>query len=237
MILNIISSNFLQICCNPHGTRVIQKLIFCLSSEKNKNYFYELIKPLITTLLKDLNGTYIVQKFAIQNMKEYGLKIYDIIIENSTELCKNRHGCCVIQKYIEVRDPIMIPKLLDKLIEDSLELITNQFGNYVIQTILSIGDKKYGNILANKITPNVVYYAKEKYSSNVVEKCLQYCDGENFEKLIESIQKEDNLTDLMLDEHGNYIVQKVLSLSSIEKQNIMLRIIEKLFDKLKMLPL
>ena len=236
IILTIISPSFFQISCNNYGTRVMQKLIFYLNSEKNKQYFYELITPLIYPLLKNLNGTFIVQKFAVQNMKNYGIKIHDIIIENSTELCKNRHGCSVIQKYIETRESTMIPKLLDKLIEDSLLIITDQFGNYVIQTILSIGDKKYGNILADKISTNIVYYAKDKYSTNVVEKCFEYCDGEHFNNLLASVQKKENMIELMLDEHGNYIVQKALSLSPPNVQKIMLDIIKGLFDKLKKLP-
>ena len=37
----------------------------------------------------------------------------------------------------------------------------------------------------------------------------------------------------MLDEHGNYIVQKALSLSTPNMQKIMLNVIESLFDKLR----
>ena len=130
----------------------------------------------------------------------------------------------------------MLPGLIDKLIEDSLLLIIDQFGNYVIQTILLIGDKKYGNKLAEKISSNVVFYAKHKYSSNVVEKCFDYCDGINLQILMNNVQKKENLIKLILDEHGNYVVQKVLSLSSSKKQRAMLSIIKTLFDKLKNLP-
>ena len=235
-ILTIISPSFYEISCNSHGTRVLQKMIGLLSNPVIKNYFFDLVKPIVTPLLKDLNGTYIVQKFATQNMNDYGLRINAIIIENSSELCTHRHGCCVIQKYLETRDQTMIPALIDKLIEDSLLLIIDQFGNYVIQTILLMGDKKYGNMLAEKICPNVVFYAKHKYSSNVVEKCFDYCDGIYLKNLMSNVQRKENLIKLMLDEHGNYVVQKVLSLSPSKKQKAMLAIIKTLFDKLKNLP-
>jgi hypothetical protein len=235
-LLTIISPSFYEISCNSHGTRVLQKMIGLLSSPIIKNYFYELVKPIVTPLLKDLNGTYIVQKFATQNLTEYGLKINAIIIENSSELCTHRHGCCVIQKYLETKDQTMIPALLDKLIEDSLLLIVDQFGNYVIQTILLMGDIKYGNKLAEKISPNIVFYAKHKYSSNVVEKCFDYCNGIYLKNLMNNVQKKENLTKLILDEHGNYVVQKALSLSSPKKQKNMLGTIKTLFDKLKTLP-
>ena len=235
-LLTIISPSFYEISCNSHGTRVLQKMIGLLSSPIIKNYFYELVKPIVAPLLKDLNGTYIVQKFATKYLTEYGLKINAIIIENSSELCTHRHGCCVIQKYLETKDQTMIPALLDKLIEDSLLLIVDQFGNYVIQTILLMGDKKYGNKLAEKISPNIVFYAKHKYSSNVVEKCFDYCNGIYLKNLMNNVQKKENLTKLILDEHGNYVVQKALSLSSPKKQKSMLGTIKTLFDKLKTLP-
>ena len=51
-----------------------------------------------------------------------------------------------------------------------------------------------------------------------------------------SVQQKDNLVNLILDEHGNYIVQKVLSLENSNGQISMLEIIKESFDKLKDLP-
>ena len=232
-ILKIITPNFFEICCNTHGTRVLQKMVEFSTAPSVKKYFFELLKPLITPLLKQLNGTFVVQKFAEVNSKEYSKEINQIIVENSPVLSTHRHGCCVIQKYLELKDPTMTPNLLDKLIDNCLLLIVDQFGNYVIQTILLMGDKKYGNRLAEKIAENVVYYAKHKYSSNVVEKCFDFCDGIYLQNLMSNVQKKDNLTELILDEHGNYVVQKVLSLSDLNVQRAMLRIIVPLFEKLK----
>jgi len=231
-ILKIITPQFFEICCNNHGTRVLQKFIDCSKTVKVKNYFYFLLKPLITPLLKELKGTFIVQKFAEVN-KEYEHEINQIIVENSHDLATHRHGCCVIQKYLELNDPIMTPLLLDKLIENCLLLIVDQFGNYVIQSILLMRIKKYGNKLAEQISQNVVYYAKHKYSSNVVEKCFDYCDGIYLNNLMMNVQKKENLRELILDEHGNYVVQKVLRLSDPKTRKDMLKMIISLFDKLK----
>ena len=170
------------------------------------------------------------------NANNYGVILNSIIIENSSELCTHRHGCCVIQNYLETKDPAMLPNLVDKLIEDCSLLIIDQFGNYVIQTILLMGERIYGNKIAEKITPNIVFYSKHKYSTNVVEKCFDFCNGIYFKNLLSSIQKKENLVKLILDEHGNYIVQKVLSLSTLKKQTAMLSIIKTLFDRLKTMP-
>ena len=234
-ILQIISKNFFEICINTYGTRVLQKIIECLKTPKLSNYFFQLIKPLVTPLLKELNGTFVVQKFANIH-KKYSNEINEIIVENSPVLSTNRHGCCVIQYYLDIKDPIMTPNLLDKLVENCLLLIIDQFGNYVIQSILLMGNKNYGNKLAEKISENVVYYAKHKYSSNVVEKCFDYCDGNYRMNLMVNVQKKENLIELILDEHGNYVVQKVLLLSPPATQKKMLKLIVPAFEKLKRFP-
>ena len=51
-----------------------------------------------------------------------------------------------------------------------------------------------------------------------------------------NVQKKENLADLILDEHGNYVVQKVLSLSDENTRRTMLKQIVPLFDKLKNFP-
>ena len=232
-ILNAISSKFYDISCNSHGTRVLQELIELIKTEELRKLFYDLIEPKVSELLKDLNGTYIIQKFVNLNLSNYGIKINSIIIDNSIELCSNKHGCCVIQKYLETRDPNMIPQLIYKLLNGFPRLIIDQFGNYVIKTILLINIPEYSNRIGEYILTNVIYYSKHKYSSNVVEKCFEFCKGIVLNKLILKVQDERNLRELITDEHGNYVVQKVLSITNIKKRKEMLYIIKGLFPLLK----
>ena len=231
-ILKIISSYFLDICNNFYGTRVIQKIIDNLKTPKVRNYFYQLLKPNIIDLFKLLNGTFVVQKFSSMYL-DYINEISEIIVKSSHILSTHRHGCCVIQKYLGLNDPYFVHKLIEKLLEKSLLLITDQFGNYVIQTILKKNNKHYGNNLAEKIADNFVYYAKHKYSSNVVRKCLDCCDGIYLSNLINIVKKSENLIELILDEHGNYIVQKVLMLSNPLIQKQMLKSLKPNLNKLK----
>ena len=232
-ILHVISPEFYEISCNSHGTRVLQQLIELIQTDELSKLFYMLIKPKVCELLKDLNGTYIVQKFVNLNLKDYGIHINSIIIDNSVELCRNKHGCCVIQKYLETRDPNMIPKLIYKLLDGFSNLITDQFGNYVIKTILMINNPEFSNRIGEYISTNIIYYSKHKYSSNVVEKCFDNCKGIVLSKLISFVQEEQNLRELIIDEHGNYVVQKVISISNMKKRKEMLRIIKGLFPILK----
>ena len=231
-ILNIISNNFLEICNNIYGTRVIQTIIDFLKTPKVINFFYQLLKPKIVDLLKEVNGTFVVQKFS-KVFKEYANEINDIIINYSHILSTYRHGSCVLQNYLDLNDSYLVPKLIDKLIENCLLLIVDQFANYVIQAIYKKNNIKYGNKIAEKIVENIVYYSKHKYSSNVVQKCFDYCDGIYLLNLIKNVQKRENLIELIFDEYGNFVVQKVLKLSSPIMQKQMLKVIKANINKLK----
>ncbi len=231
-ILNLISHDFLEICNNIFGTRVIQTIINNLKTPKVKDYFYQLLKPKIIELFKVLNGTFVVQKFS-QIHTNYKNEISDIMINGCHILSTHKHGSCVIQKYLELNDSYLVPKLIDKLLDQSLVLIVDKYANYVIQTILKKNNKNYGNKFAEKIKDNVVYYAKNKYSSNVVRECLDCCDGIYLLNLISNVQQRDNLIELILDEHGNYIAQKVLILSTPIMQTKMLKIIKENLNRLK----
>ena len=127
----------------------------------------------------------------------------------------------------------MLPQLIYKLLDGFKSLITDQFGNYVIKTILFIGNPEYNNRIGEYISMNVVSYSKHKYSSNVVEKCFDFCQGFYLNKLIFLVQQENNLKELILDEHGNYVVQKVLSISNMKKKKEMLSVIKSLFPLLR----
>lgn len=59
-------------------------------------------------------------------------------------------------------------------IEKHLEiLLEDPFGNYVIQHIIDIYFQ-YGEIfnIIYKILNNVIYFSNQKFSSNVIEKCI-----------------------------------------------------------------
>ena len=232
-IIYIFSPHFFDIGANPHGTRVLQQLINYLSSPFLIESFLSAMTPFIVPLLKELNGTHVVQRFTFV-YPSYAPYVNNIIVENSPILATHRHGCCVVQKYLETSTGEMLHMLLEKLVCNCLMLIIDQFGNYVIQSILLMNNRDCGNAIAMRITDNVCYYAKHKYSSNVVEKCFDYCDGIVKQKLLYTLMRPEAISDLILDEHGNYVIQKVISLVDPASRKMMLSQIIPLFGKLKM---
>ena len=220
-ILTLISNNILDIGSNSHGTRVIQYLISFLNQNDLSNYFFNIIKQYVIPLLKELNGTHIIQKF-LNDFPNFQDLIDDIIIVNCSSLAMHRHGCCVLQKFLESSKGEKREKLIKYLINDCEKLIIDQFGNYVIQSILLLNDVIICNKIVEIIIKNPSFYSKHKYSSNVVEKSFDYCDDNIKNKLIEILSNKEIICDLMLDPHGNYVIQKALSCAEKKVQDIMI---------------
>ena len=233
-LLKILSTNILDIGANSHGTRVIQHIINFLKTPELIQYFITIIQPYVIPLLKELNGTHIIQKFNTDYPK-YSNIINKIVIDNCESLATHRHGCCVLQKYLDSPDKEMKRNLINSLIDKCLVLIIDQFGNYVMQSVLLLNDVEASNAIASKLVENAAYYSKHKYSSNVVEKCFDYCDDNARKKLINVLSKAEVMNDLIVDEHGNYVIQKVLACADLKTQNEMLQNIAPMINKLKTL--
>ena len=230
-ILEKISPTILDIGSNNHGTRVIQHLINFLTTKKLLDYFIKSIEPFVIPLLKELNGTHIIQQLLIKH-SECASSINKIIVENCASLASHSHGCCVLQKFLNGKDKNLKESLINNLINNCLVLIIDQYGNYVIQSILLLNEKKSSSAIAMKIYDNVAYYSKHRYSSNVVEKCFDFCGKNERKKLVEKLSPPDILADLIMDEHGNYVIQKALSCSEANEQEIILKNIIPLIPKI-----
>ena len=231
-LIEIISPNILDIGSNSHGTRVIQHLVNFLNNKDLVEYFLNILKPHVIPLLKELNGTHIINKFITEH-PECAEEINKIIIENSSTLATHRHGCCILQRLLDGPDKKLKADLIANLIENCFVLIIDQFGNYVIQSILLLNIPKASGAIAMKICDNLQYYSKHRYSSNVIEKCFDYCGKKERKILVQKICSPEVVADLILDEHGNYVVQKALYYADQKEKEIILNNIIMLIPKIR----
>ena len=234
-IIEIISPNILDIGSNSHGTRVIQYLVNFLKTKELVDYFMSVLKPHVISLLKELNGTHIINKL-ITDHQECASEINRIIIENSAALATHRHGCCILQRLLDRPDEQFRNDLIANLVENCFVLIIDQFGNYVIQSILLSNNTKAAGAIALKICDNIQYYSKHRYSSNVIEKCFDHCGKREQKILVQKICSPTVISDLILDEHGNYVVQKALFYADQKEKEIILNNIILLTPKIRCTP-
>ena len=235
IILEKISNDIFDLGSNMHATRCIQNIINHLSNKDLVNKFLNLIKPHIISLLKDMHGVHIVNKF-IYLHPECAYDINKIIVENCSLLATHKHGCFFLQKILEGPDKPLKSELIKNLIDNCFVLIIDQFGNYVIQSILHLKNYKYCSDIALIISENAHYYSKHKYSCNVIEKCFDFCGKKERNILLEKLSKPEVISELIVDEHGNYVIQKALHYADNDKKEEILKIISSLIPKIRSTP-
>ena len=119
-------------------------------------------------------------------------------------------------------------QLKQKINENALNLIIHQFGNYVIQVIFENWDDNELEPILNNYKDKYVFLSKLKYSSNVIERIIEK-NKNNLDNYINEICIGNNLSELMLNNYGNYVIQKAIKLSTGKSQDI---IIQKLLKNL-----
>ena len=227
-----ISPNIFDVGSNHHGTRAIQNLIDFLKTPALVNSFLNMIKPYTIPLLKETHGAHIINKF-LSKHPECANDINKIIIDNCSLLATHKHGCCFLQKILEGPDKPLKSELIKNLINNCFVLIIDQFGNYVIQSILFLNNTKYSSDIALIISDNAPYYSKHRYSSNVIEKCFDFCGKKERDILIEKLSTPEVISELIVDDHGNYVIQKVLYYADFDKKEKILKVIRPLIPKIK----
>ena len=235
IILEKISNDIFDLGSNNHANRCVQNIINHLSNKDLVNKFLNLIKPHIISLLKDMHGVNVVNKF-IYLHPECAYDINKIIVENCSLLATHKHGCFFLQKILEGPDKPLKSELIKNLIDNCFVLIIDQFGNYVIQSILHLKNCKYCSDIALIISENAHYYSKHKYSCNVIEKCFDFCGKKERNILLEKLSTPEVISELIVDEHGNYVIQKALRYADDDKKEEILKIISTLIPKIRSTP-
>ena len=70
-------------------------------------------------------------------------------------------------------------------------------------------NKKIGQMLLGSL----LKLGMEKFSSNVIEKCLEHNASDVKEAMVREILSADSFYDFLLDQYGNYVIQKSLSVA------------------------
>jgi hypothetical protein len=164
---------------------------------------------------------------------EFIKEIIDYVYNNFIELSYHINGICVVKKLLLMtHKKDLHQKLKNKIIENASNLIVHQYGNYVIQVIVENWEDSDLEDIINLYKNNYIYLSKQKYSSNVVERIIEK-NKINLEFYIKEICINNNLSELMRNNFGNYVVQKAVKLSSGKSQERLIREILKNINKLE----
>ena len=228
-----ISSNFRFFCFNQHGTRVVQKIFEkIINNDELLNKYNILLTPNLKDFAIDQNASHIIIKYV--NMLPYPKNdfIIKFLIDNSFYLATKKHSCCVLQKCIEYSNEQQKKEFLKVIADKSYGLFNDQYGNYVVQYCINLCDYEINKIFVQNFLCDIMTFSTQKYSSNIIEKCMDCCDQETKELIIQEYCKPSIIEKLLFDMYGNYVLQKVMSLSKEPLTSKYISIVGPLLEKL-----
>jgi len=182
------------------------------------------------SLIQDLNGNHVIQKCLHKMEPNDNQFIYDAVAQNTVQVATHKHGCCVMQRCIDHGTDLQKRQLIEEIRKESRQLVQDAFGNYVVQYVLELKMiSELATQIIKEIGGNLYYLSKQKFSSNVVEKCLKLGDALCTVRIIRELlgydpdlpelpehvivleETKNKLFDLLQDSYGNYVIQTCLS--------------------------
>lgn len=172
------------------------------------------LKPSAARLCIDSHGNHAIQRILLKLPYQYTQFIFDAVAASVEDVARHRHGCCVIQRCLDSRHSAARTHLVGRIVEKSLELMQDAYGNYVVQYVLDVCGDDEVHAICESVVGKVCLLAIQKFSSNVMEKCLERCTDRVREEYLDELNDSDRLRELMMDPFGNYVVQRALSVST-----------------------
>ncbi len=241
-LVNSVSTRLVNASLNLHGTRSVQKIVeVCAldetnaglnqdekkaddegsstdNSTKNKEtaskILTDALKPSAARLCIDSHGNHAIQRILLKLPYQYTQFIFDAVAASVEDVARHRHGCCVIQRCLDSRHSAARTHLVTRIVEKSLELMQDAYGNYVVQYVLDVCGDDEVHAVCESVIGKVCILAVQKFSSNVMEKCLERCTDRVREEYLNELNDSDRIRELMMDPFGNYVVQRALSVST-----------------------
>lgn len=213
-LLKAASHSLPTVAVNQHGTRALQKLIDAVTQKDQVAILIGALDGHVVRLIRDLNGNHVIQKLLLDLDATGSQFIYDAVCRSVVEIGSHRHGCCVLQRCLDYAQDQNRNRLVAHIVAKALVLVCDPFGNYVCQYVIDLGIQDYTDSLVTQLLGRLSSLSVQKFSSNVVEKCLHAASSNLQRAMIAEIMTPTTLNELLLDNYGNYVIQTALESSS-----------------------
>jgi len=222
-LLQRIAPSMIKIACHKKGTHSLQVIVTLMHKEAEHQIIKEAFKDCVADLAVDPCATHVIQKLITIIPIENIDFIYEPLVRNFLNVAKHSYGILVIKHLMSKIEKTthLKKRIIDIILENFENLIQDPCGNYTIQYALEFYPYDCEAVL-EKILVRVISYSSQKFSSNVIEKCLSNVQPAYLKRVIGEIMKGDRLADLMKNKYGNYVLLHVLLASTKDdKERIM----------------
>lgn len=235
-LIEAAAPSMVEIALNQHGTRALQKMIEYVDTPEQVQTVTIGLQREVVRLVQDLNGNHVVQKCLNRLSNQDAQFIYDAAGADCVRIGTHRHGCCVLQRCIDHANDEQRAALIAKITQDAFDLVQDPFGNYVVQYILDLNEEQFTTPLCLSFCGNISPLSKQKFSSNVIEKCLRTSQLDVKRRMVDEMLLPGEMEKLLKDSYANYVVQTALDYVDSDTKTRMTESIRPILPAIKQTP-
>jgi len=211
---------------NAKGTYAIRKVVDNVTTPQQARLVVQGLMMDPMGSVTDPNGSMVMRRIMKKvHANEWGSDILRPVIafvgENMGLIGRNQAGCCVVQRLLDAVDNRVKAEIICTVLTLCNDLVCDPYGNYIVQYVLDLNKEYICVQLAAQFLKELRRLASNKYSSNVVEKCLATAPPDVRDIMILEMCVGDTAACLIQDEYGNYVVQTALKLATPQQFQIL----------------
>jgi hypothetical protein len=197
----------------------LQALIELANLPEEEIFIINSVKYDCIAMCMDNNATHVIQRILICIEESKRLELNMILLSNLKNLIMDCNGICVIKKLINSnKSEVVRHKILEELVYNGLEYIQSPFGNYAVQHVLQEWGFNVCVDILNIINDNIYSLSMQKFSANVIEKCLELANKETRDIMINELYNPGKLLGLLKNKYGKIILHKTLNYLSYQER-------------------
>jgi len=219
MIYSELYKNFDELLMDTNGCYVVRALLETLSHAS----FVEVVSGfaadeqlMVSLCTSSLHSRRMVQ-FILEHLQPSEVScIAKVMMKRCRDIAKTQQGCISIQRTLDRCDDVHRKELFAVIAIHCVEFAMDPFANYVIQYMLETG--KMSVEIYYAFAGHFIPLCCNKFSSNVIEKCLYHWSPELQHAVLSEIfsAPDHDVLALLQDSFGNYIVQSSIALASFK---------------------
>jgi hypothetical protein len=214
-----------EISCDRRGTHALQALMGVAMTRDERMVVQQGLQrrvgetPLVVQLAFDAHGTHVVQRILVCFDPPSSEFIYNSTLPLLDQLAQHPYGLCVVKKCIAQANDVQKQRIIKKLAAHANDLVVSPYGNYAIQAALEAWGGGACKPVILKMRGRILHLAVQKFSSNVVEKCIAAVEPQLRHQLIDELIGQDRagIHVLMESQYGMYAIQKAIHHASTKQ--------------------
>jgi hypothetical protein len=191
---------------------------------------FNAMQDILPEIINHQFGNYFIQKYLevliYQHNKELITSFFSKIKDDLFKISINNYGTRVFQKCLEKFDDGIYEQIQSDTLNEILKglvmkhifpLSFDKNGNHVFQKIIRIYPRDKNNFIYEQLNENCIEISKLKQGATILQTALKFANNQQKMSLLNQII--DQMSSLINDEYGNYIIQFILQLNEEELNN------------------